>query len=236
MQDQIENTDTDELLKFERLSNDWWDPNGSLKTLHIINPLRLAYIDDAVSLQGKKVLDLGCGGGLLAEAMVMEGAQVTGLDANASVISVARQHADESLCQIDYVVATAEQYAVESNENYDLITCMELIEHVPDPGSLFSACAALLRPGGDLIIASLNRNTLSYASAILAAEYILGLLPKGTHDFTKFIKPSEIAGYLRDLDIDVVDISGMHYLPFADRAFLNKDPSVNYLLHGRKRV
>ncbi len=233
MQDQIENTDADELLKFERLSNDWWDPEGSLKTLHIINPLRLNYIDNAVSLANKTVLDIGCGGGLLSEAMQAKGAHVTGLDASEAVIRVAREHAELSRCQVEYVVVTAEQHAMDLNRSYDLITCMELLEHVPDPGSLFSACADMLKPGGDLIVATLNRNARSYATAILAAEYILGLLPKGTHDYAKFIKPSEIAHHLRKLDINVLDISGMHYLPVADRCFLNNDPSVNYLLHAR---
>lgn len=233
MQDHIKNTDADELLKFERLCNDWWDPGGRLKTLHIINPLRLSYIDNAVSLNNKKVLDIGCGGGLLSEAMEVMGALVTGLDASESAIRVAQEHAELSRCDVNYVVSTAEQYAMENKDAYDIITCMELLEHVPDPGSLFSACADMLKPGGDLIVATLNRNARAYATAILAAEYMLGLLPRGTHDYAKFIKPSEIARQLRKLDIEVIDISGMHYLPVADRCFLNNDPSVNYLLHAR---
>lgn len=236
MQNPIKNTDAEELGKFERLAHDWWAPNGSLKTLHVINPLRLAYIDNAVSLANKKVLDIGCGGGLLSEAMQYTGASVTGVDANESAIQVAREHAGLSQCEVEYVVSSAEQYARENDKKFDLITCMELLEHVPDPDSLIRACASMLKPGGDLIVASLNRNARSYASAVLAAEYILGLLPKGTHDYAKFIKPSEIASTLRKLNIDVMDISGMHYLPVVDHCFLNNDPSVNYLLHGRARV
>ncbi|MFT7459645.1 MAG: 2-polyprenyl-6-hydroxyphenyl methylase/3-demethylubiquinone-9 3-methyltransferase [Planctomycetota bacterium] len=236
MPDSTENIDADELLKFERLSDAWWDPSGDLKTLHVINPIRLSYIDDAVSLSNKRVLDVGCGGGLLTEAMETRGGRVSGLDANESAINVARAHANLSQSHVDYVIATAEQYAIEAKHTFDVITCMELVEHVPDPGSLMSACAEMLKPGGDLIIATLNRNARSYASAILAAEYILGLLPKGTHDYAKFIKPSEIARELRKLNFDVIDISGMHYLPLANRCILNNDPAVNYLLHARART
>ena len=233
MQDQTENIDADELQKFTVLADDWWDPDGSLKTLHVINPLRLKYIDDAVSIYDRRVLDLGCGGGLLTEAMAALGAIVTGLDANESVIEIAREHAQISRSRVDYIVASAEQHADDCKGTYDLITCMELLEHIPDPASLLSACATMLKPGGDLILATLNRNARSYASAILTAEYLMGLLPKGTHDYAKFIKPSEIARWLRKLDFKVMDISGMHYLPVANHCVLNKDPSVNYLLHAR---
>jgi len=235
MREQTENIDTNELYKFEVLANDWWDPEGDLKTLHIINPLRLHYINESAPIANRKVLDLGCGGGLLTEAMAASGAIVTGLDANESAIEVAREHARLSRSPVDYIVATAEQYAQEGKETYDVITCMELLEHVPDPESLLRACATLLKPGGDLILATLNRNAKSYAAAILAAEYMLGLLPKGTHDYAKFIKPSELARSLRKLDFSVMDISGMHYLPIADHCILNNDPAVNYLLHARAR-
>ena len=235
MHETVENTDNYELAKFERLSSQWWDPAGALKTLHVINPLRLSYIDNIASLADRQVLDLGCGGGILAESMAARGARVTAVDANASAIEVARRHAQQNRVQVDYRVATAEQHAAASGESYDLITCMELLEHVPDPGSLLAACAAMLKPGGDLIVATLNRNARSYATAILAAEYLMGLLPRGTHDYGKFIKPSEIACCLRPLGIDVMDVSGMHYLPFLDRCFINRDPAVNYLLHGRMR-
>lgn len=235
MQKKTENIDTDELHKFAVLDDDWWDPDGNLKTLHIINPLRLKYIDDVASICNRKVLDVGCGGGLLTEAMQAAGAIVTGLDANASTIEVARQHALHSRSRVEYIVATAEQHAQERGKTYDVITCMELLEHVPDPESLLTACAAMLKPGGDLIVATLNRNARSYAAAILAAEYIMGLLPKGTHDYAKFIKPSELARILRKLDFSVEDISGMHYFPVANRCMLNNDPSVNYLLHARAK-
>jgi 2-polyprenyl-6-hydroxyphenyl methylase/3-demethylubiquinone-9 3-methyltransferase len=233
MQENTENIDADELHKFALLADDWWNPAGSLKTLHIINPLRLKYINDACSLKHKTVLDVGCGGGLLSEAMAAKGALVTGLDANESAIAIAREHARLSHPGLNYVVSSAEQYAQESNQKYDIITCMELLEHVPDPVSLLTACTNMLKPGGDLIVATLNRNARSYASAILAAEYILGLLPRGTHDYARFVKPSELARWLRKLGFRVEDISGMHYLPVANYCLLNKDPSVNYLLHAR---
>jgi len=233
MHESLNNIDKHELDKFARLSEDWWDPNGALKTLHIINPLRLSYIDNAVSLNQKKVLDIGCGGGLLTEAMESKGAYVTGLDANESAITVAREHANLSHKKIDYVAYSAEQYALDNKKIFDVITCMELLEHVPDPASIFSACADLLKPGGDIILATLNRNVRSYMSAVVGAEYILGLLPRGTHDYSKFIKPSEIATELRRLNFNVVDISGMHYVPLINRCFLGDDTSVNYLLHAR---
>ena len=233
MQEQTENIDTDELHKFALLADEWWNPAGSLKTLHVINPVRLNYIDEAASIQNKTVLDIGCGGGLLSEAMADKGGIVTGLDANESAIEVAREHASQSSVRIDYVHATAEQYAEEDNKKYDVITCMDLLEHVPDPASLLTACAKMLKPGGDLFVATLNRNARSYAASILAAEYILGLLPKGTHDYAKFIKPSELSRWLRKMDFTIVDISGMHYLPVVNHCFLNNDPSVNYLLHAR---
>ena len=233
MHESLNNIDKHELDKFARLSEDWWDPNGPLKTLHIINPLRLSYIDNAVSLNQKKVLDIGCGGGLLTEAMESKGAYVTGLDANESAITVARKHANLSHKKIDYVAYSAEQYALDNKKIFDVITCMELLEHVPDPASIFSACADLLKPGGDIIVATLNRNVRSYMSAVVGAEYILGLLPRGTHDYSKFIKPSEIVTELRRLNFNVVDISGMHYVPLINRCFLGDDTSVNYLLHAR---
>jgi 2-polyprenyl-6-hydroxyphenyl methylase / 3-demethylubiquinone-9 3-methyltransferase len=234
MPQQTENIDTDELNKFSALASDWWAPTGNLKTLHVINPVRLNYIDKAASLNNKNVLDIGCGGGLLSEAMSYKGARVTGLDANESAIEVAQEHAKASSLRIDYIHTTAEQYARDSNIKYDVITCMELLEHVPDPESLLSASAELLNPGGQLFVATLNRNAKSYAASILAAEYIMGLLPLGTHDYAKFIKPSELSRWLRKLDFEIEDISGMHYLPIVDKCVLNNDPSVNYLLHARR--
>jgi len=236
MQEPTENIDTNELHKFAQLADDWWDPAGSLKTLHIINPLRLNYIDAAASPGNKSVLDVGCGGGLLSEAMATLGARVTGLDANASAIEVAREHARISHSRVEYILATPEQYAAECEQTYDVITCMELLEHVPDPASVLSALGALLKPGGDLIVATLNRNAKSYVAAILAAEYVMGLVPKGTHDYAKFIRPSELVRCLRELNFTVMDVSGMHYLPVVNYCVLNNDPSVNYLLHARAGI
>ena len=229
-----DNTDAEELRKFERLAFDWWNPSGSLKTLHVINPVRLAYINDRCGLVNKKVLDIGCGGGLLSEAMSQAGAHVTGLDANASLVQIAHDHAQSSGLAIDYIAATVEDFAENKAAEFDLVTCMELLEHVPDPASIFSACTKLLKPGGEIIVATLNRNLRSYASAILAAEYMLKLVPRGTHEYAKFIRPSEIARDLRQRGYQVIDISGMHYLPVIDHCFLNKDPGVNYLLHARR--
>ena len=228
-----DNTDSDELLKFDSLSSAWWDPQGSLKTLHVINPLRLKYIDDAIGLANRKVLDVGCGGGILTEAMSTAGAIVTGLDANQSLIDLASQHAEQSELAIDYRANTAEDFAQQSTERFDLVTCMELLEHVPDPASIFTACQKLLKPDGHLIVTTLNRNLRSYLSAIVAAEYLLNLVPRGTHEYSKFLRPSEISRDLRERDFEVLDISGMHYVPGIDYCFLNKDPAVNYLLHAR---
>ncbi len=232
----IDNTDNAELLKFDKLSSAWWDSKGNLKTLHVINPLRLKYIDDAVGLPNRKVLDVGCGGGLLTEAMSAAGALVTGLDANKSLIEVASQHAQQSELEIEYIAGTAEKFAEETGERFDLVTCMELLEHVPDPGPIFAACRKLLKPNGHIIVTTLNRNLRSYLSAIIAAEYILNLVPRGTHEYSKFLRPSEIARDLRERNFEVLDISGMHYVPGIDYCFLNKDPAVNYLLHARLKT
>ena len=229
-----DNTDAEELRKFEQLASDWWNPAGSLKTLHIINPVRLAYIRERCDLANSKVLDIGCGGGLLSEAMCQSGARVTGLDANENLVQIAREHAQSANLNIDYVAATAEEFAENNKAEFDLVTCMELLEHVPDPASVLSACTSLLKPGGEIVLATLNRNLRSYASAILAAEYMLKLVPRGTHEYAKFLRPSEIARDLRQRGYRVTDISGMHYIPLIDHCFLNRDPGVNYLLHARR--
>ena len=234
MHDITTNTDAEEIDKFEQLSDDWWDPDGSLKTLHVINPVRLQYIDDGRALKDSRVLDVGCGGGLLSEAMARRGARVTGIDASEGAIAAAIKHAGEAALEIDYQAITAEEFSKSHVARYDIITCMELLEHVPDPHSLLSACVSMLKPGGDMFLATLNRNIRAYLGAVIAAEYILNLLPRGTHDYAKFLKPSELAASLRQLDFEVVDISGMHYVPGADRCFTNDDPSINYLLHARK--
>lgn len=233
MQQRQDNKDLEEIHKFDELADDWWDPTGSLATLHVINPVRLAYISSNTVLAGKRILDVGCGGGLLSESLAKRGAAVTGIDASEAAVSAARRHARPAGLAIDYQQITAEAFAENEPVGFDVITCMELLEHVPDPASLLAACARMLKPGGDLFLATLNRNARSYLSAVLAAEYLLGLLPRGTHDYAKFLRPSEIAAMLRAVDMDVMDISGMHYLPGVNRCFVNNDPSVNYLMHAR---
>lgn len=229
------NVDPDELSKFGRHAPDWWDPRGPLRTLHAINPVRLRYIDAAVTLSGKSVLDVGCGGGLLCEAMARNNARVTGIDASSAVIVTAKAHRDEQQLDIEYAVCTAEQFASEGVRRFDAVTCMELLEHVPDPPALLRACARLLEPGGSLVLATLNRTLKAYAAAVLGAEYVLRLLPRGTHDYARFIRPSELRRWLVAAGLDVVDISGVRYIPWLDRCSLTDDPSINYLLHARLR-
>jgi 2-polyprenyl-6-hydroxyphenyl methylase/3-demethylubiquinone-9 3-methyltransferase len=226
------NIDTDELEKFDAVAWQWWNPDGDMRSLHTINPLRLAYIDKAVHLTGKKVLDIGCGGGLLSESMAGAGAQVTGIDAGNELIRVARAHQQLSGMEVDYIASTAEQYAQEHPSCFAVITCMELLEHVPDTASLIGSCATLIKPGGHLIIATLNRTARAYASAILGAEYILRLLPRGTHDYRKFIKPSELGYTLRQHGFRIVDVAGMTYIPGLNICTISANPSVNYLLHA----
>ncbi|MGH8247668.1 MAG: bifunctional 2-polyprenyl-6-hydroxyphenol methylase/3-demethylubiquinol 3-O-methyltransferase UbiG [Gammaproteobacteria bacterium] len=230
-----QNLDPEELARFGRHARDWWDPRGPLRTLHALNPVRLRYIDAAVTLSGKSVLDVGCGGGLLCEAMARKNARVTGIDASPAVIDTARSHRDEQRLDIEYAVCTAEQFAAEGVRRYDAITCMELLEHVPDPPSLLRACARLLEPGGSLVLATINRTLKAYAGAILGAEYVLRLLPRGTHDYARFIRPSEIRRWLGATGLCVVDIAGVRYVPWLDRCSLTDDPSINYLLHARLR-
>lgn len=231
------NLNTAEIDKFETLSLEWWDPKGKLRTLHTINPVRLRYIEQSVALNGKSVLDIGCGGGLLSEAMAEKGAEVTGLDASKVTIEIAKEH-QRSTAEggnpepVDYLTGTAEEYAQQCVSQYDVITCMELLEHVPDPSSLISCCATMLKPGGHIFLATINRNLKSYASAVLGAEYLLGLLPKGTHDYSGFIRPAELCAWLRDSGFSVVDISGMTYVPGIDLCTLTNQPDVNYLLHA----
>ncbi len=227
------NTNPDEIDKFTRLARDWWDPKGKLRTLHDVNPLRLGYIDKRITLKGKNVLDVGCGGGILTEAMAHKGANVSGLDASHAVIQVAVEHARKNALDIHYMTDTVEALADRGESRFDVITCMELLEHVPRPDWLIRSCAKLLNHNGHLILASINRNMQSYLLGILGAEYILGLLPKGTHDYARFIRPSELGRWLRDADFSVLDISGMRYLPGIQYCALISDPAVNYLLHAR---
>ena len=228
------NLDPAQIATFERLADQWWDPEGPLKTLHVINPVRLRYIDTAVRLSGKQVLDLGCGGGLLSEAMAMRGALVTGMDASESAIRTARGHGVISGAGVEYVHDTAESLAARAGGRYQVITCMELLEHVPDPESVVRACAQLLQPRGDLILATLNRNLKAYLGAVVAAEYVLRLLPKGTHDYAKFIRPAELRRMLTEHGFTVVDLVGLQYFPWLERCALSNDVSINYLIHARR--
>lgn len=233
MHGNIQNIDYKERDKFDLLAGDWWDPNGKLRTLHHINPVRLQYIEKSVQLQDKKILDLGCGGGLLAEAMAKKNALVTGLDISKSAIEIANAHKNQSGLQIDYVVNSAEQYAVKNIDKFDIITCMELLEHVPDISSLIGACRDMLKPGGDLFLATINRSVKSYMLAIIVAEYILNLLPTGTHDYSKFIKPSELNKCLKQHQFELVDLAGMAYIPAIKLCTITNNPAVNYIAHAR---
>lgn len=223
------NADPIELDKFSQLAHHWWDPDSEFKPLHDINPLRLNYINRIVPLSGKTALDVGCGGGILAEGMAALGAQVTGIDLGDKALQVAKLHLLESGLQVDYRKIAVESLAAEQPGHYDVVTCMELLEHVPDPGSIVRACAQLVKPGGHVFFSTLNRNPKSYLFAVIGAEYLLKLLPRGTHDFDKFIKPSELAQFCRNAGLSVNDISGMSYNPLTKIYALGKDTDVNYL-------
>jgi 2-polyprenyl-6-hydroxyphenyl methylase/3-demethylubiquinone-9 3-methyltransferase len=231
----MSNVDAAEIAKFEALADRWWDRNGEFKPLHDINPLRANYIDQNSPVAEKKLLDVGCGGGILAEAMAFRGARVTGIDMGEAPLSVARLHALESGVKVDYQQTTAEAMAEQHPAEFDIVTCLEMLEHVPDPASVVRACARLVKPGGDVYFSTINRNPKAYAFAVLGAEYLLRLLPKGTHEYGKFIRPSEIARWLRTNNLELRDITGMTYNPLTKVYALNPtDISVNYLLHARK--
>lgn len=231
----MSNVDAAEIAKFEALADRWWDRNGEFKPLHDINPLRANYIDHNSPVAEKKLLDVGCGGGILAEAMALRGAQVTGIDMGEAPLSVARLHALESGVKVNYQQTTAEAMAEQHPAEFDIVTCLEMLEHVPDPASVVRACARLVKPGGDVYFSTINRNPKAYAFAVLGAEYLLRLLPKGTHEYGKFIRPSEIARWLRTNNLELRDITGMTYNPLTKVYALNPtDISVNYLLHARK--
>jgi 2-polyprenyl-6-hydroxyphenyl methylase/3-demethylubiquinone-9 3-methyltransferase len=224
------NVDPTEVAKFSELAHRWWDPSSEFRPLHEINPLRLDYIDRRAQLAGKDVLDVGCGGGILAEAMAQRGARVTGIDLSERALKVAQLHLFESGRSVDYRMIAPEQLVLETSVRFDVVTCMELLEHVPDPASTVSACAQLLRPGGFAFFSTIARNAKAYLYAILGAEYILRLLPRGTHDYGKFIKPSELAAMCRRTGIEVEDMIGLTYSPFTQRYALVPDTSVNYML------
>ncbi|MCB1725272.1 MAG: bifunctional 2-polyprenyl-6-hydroxyphenol methylase/3-demethylubiquinol 3-O-methyltransferase UbiG [Gammaproteobacteria bacterium] len=225
------NVDHAEVDKFERLASRWWDPHSEFKPLHAINPLRLDYIDERVALPGKHVLDVGCGGGILAESMAARGAHVTGIDMGKAPLEVARLHLLESGLQVDYRHMAAEALAAEMPGAFDVVTCMEMLEHVPDPASVIAACAQLVKPGGQVFFSTINRNPKSYLFAIVGAEYVLRLLPKGTHDYAKFIRPSELARWIRAAGLDSVDITGLTYNPLTGVYRLDpRDVDVNYMV------
>ena len=223
------NVDPAEVAKFEALASRWWDPHSEFKPLHDINPLRVDYIDRRAALTGREVLDVGCGGGILSEAMATRGARVTGIDMGEAPLSVARLHQYESGVEVDYQRITAEQLAAAQPASFDVVTCLEMLEHVPDPASVIRACAQLVKPGGQVFFSTLNRNPKSYLFAILGAEYLLRLLPKGTHDYRKFIRPSELDEWARQAGLELDDLTGMSYNPLSGEYRLGDDVDVNYL-------
>jgi 2-polyprenyl-6-hydroxyphenyl methylase/3-demethylubiquinone-9 3-methyltransferase len=231
------NVDPAELAKFSALAHRWWDPNSEFKPLHDINPLRVDWIDRVTGgLAGRRVIDVGCGGGILTEAMALRGAHVTGADLSAKALSVARLHQLESGVEVDYRLVSAEALAQAQPGAFDIVTCMEMLEHVPDPASVVAACATLARPGGSVVFSTLSRNPKSYLYAVLGAEYVLGLLPRGTHDWSRFLRPSELARHARTARLDVHDVIGMSYNPLARTYRLTPDTSVNYLMACRRPV
>lgn len=228
------NVDQAELQKFSALASRWWDPNSEFKPLHQINPLRLDWIDGLARLKGKRVLDVGCGGGILAESMARLGASVKGIDLAEKPLKVAQLHGLESGIKVDYEAISAESLAAREPQSFDVVTCMEMLEHVPEPNQTISACAKLVKPGGMVFFSTINRNPKSFLFAIVGAEYVLKLLPKGTHEYAKFIKPSELADGARDANLDLLEMVGMTYNPFTQVYSLAKDTSVNYLMAYRK--
>lgn len=218
-----------ELDKFGALANRWWDPQGPQRPLHELNPARLGYVRDRVKLAGARVLDVGCGAGLLSEALAREGAAVTALDLAPELIDVARLHLLESGLKVDYRLQSVEALAAEMPASFDAVTCMEMLEHVPDPGAIVSACATLLKPGGRLFLSTLNRTPAAFAVAIVGAEYVARLLPKGTHDYKQFIKPSELAAWLRAAGLQAEDVSGLAYDPIRRKAWVGGPTAINYL-------
>ena len=231
----MNNIDPTEIAKFDVAATHWWDTEGDLKTLHDINPLRLNFITELCPLKGKKVLDIGCGGGILAEAMVKQGAIVTGIDMSAAALEIARLHLHESQLTIDYRQSTAEDYAHQPPQQFDVITCLELLEHVPNPATVIQACADLVKPGGAVFFSTINRSPKAYLFAILGAEYILKMLPRGTHDYAKFMRPSELAHWARNAGLSVSQLKGMHYNLLNKTYSLNHDVSVNYLMFCQKK-
>lgn len=229
------NVDHDEIAKFEALASRWWDKESEFKPLHEINPLRVNYVDQHATLAGKRVLDVGCGGGILSESMAVRGADVTGIDMGAAPLKIAKLHGLESGVKVQYQQIIVEQLAEQQPGSFDIVTCMEMLEHVPDPASIITACAKLTKPGGKLFFSTLNRNPKSFLFAIVGAEYLLNLVPKGTHDHSKFIRPSELANWCRAADLEIGDTCGMTYNPITKQYKLDPDDvEVNYLLQVDK--
>ena len=223
------NVDPAEIARFGALARRWWDPEGPQRPLHDLNPARLRYVADRVALRGARVLDVGCGAGLLSEALAGEGAEVTALDLSPELLDVARLHLLESGRQVDYRLVSVEDLAAQMPSEFDAITCMEMLEHVPDPGSVLRACASLLKPGGTLFVSTLDRTPQAFGAAILGAEYLARLLPRGTHDYQQFIRPSELAAWLREAALSLVDVSGLAYDPIRRKAWVGRHRGVNYL-------
>jgi len=228
------NIDPSEQQKFDNIAATWWDPDGESRPLHDLNPARLAYISERVTLQGAKAVDVGCGGGILSEALAAQGAEVTGIDIASKALSVARLHLHESGQQVDYQQTTAEEWAQQHPASAGVVTCMEMLEHVPDPASVVAACAAMLADGGHLFMSTLNRNLLSFAVAIVGGEHIARVVPKGTHQYDRFIRPSELCEWLRAAGMQPMDISGIHYNPLERTARVGGNVHVNYLIHATK--
>ena len=227
-----QNVDPAEIEKFQSIASRWWDPESEFKPLHDINPLRVDYIESrSGNLSAKKILDIGCGGGILAEAMALKGASVTGIDMAEMSLKVARLHLHESKLDIDYQLITAEEFAQQNAGEFDIVTCLEMLEHVPDAASIVAAAASLLKPDGHLFFSTINRNPKAFVLAILGAEYILNMIPRGTHDYKNFIKPSELASAVRANQMEVIDITGMTYNPLTGHYRLGRDVDVNYLMH-----
>jgi 2-polyprenyl-6-hydroxyphenyl methylase/3-demethylubiquinone-9 3-methyltransferase len=227
------NADPQELIKFGEQAHHWWDPDGDFRPLHQINPLRLDWIDNQAPLKGRTVVDVGCGGGILAESMALRGADVLGIDLSPKPLRVAQLHAMESGATLQYREVAVEVLAAERPASFDVVTCMEMLEHVPDPASAVRACAALVKPGGWIFFSTLNRNVKAFALAIVAAEHVLKMLPKGTHEYARFIRPSELSRWCREVGLTVVGFKGLEYNPLTERYWLSADTSVNYLLACR---
>ena len=230
------NADPAELKKFGELAHRWWDPESEFRPLHDINPIRLDWIDQHAGLSGKEVIDIGCGGGLLSEGMAVLGAQVTGIDLGEKALTVAKLHLFESGHTIDYRLISAEAMALQMPARFDIVTCLEMLEHVPDPASIVQACASLIKPGGQVFFSTLNRTPKAWLLGVVSAEYLLNLLPRGTHDYSHFIKPAELAAHCRNAGLTVTEISGMRYNPLTRRCTLTADTQINYLLRAQRHA